>query len=124
MAGVSMERLIGQMENAIDGFDKKLDAHKLDAKDIAEKASAGRQQIFAAIDAVKDQISHMDKRIYVVETKVTSIVPVTQDFQNLRLKAEGAGWMGKSLWAIGGWLIGAVAALYAGWQFLVSRVVP
>jgi hypothetical protein len=118
---VSIQRLIGQMESAIKGFSEKLDEQTEDARDYAKKASTDRAQLFAAIDGVKEQISHMDRRIYVVETKVTSITPVTQDFQNLRLKAEGAGWLGRSLWQIGGWVIGAAASLYAAWQFLAGK---
>lgn len=55
-------------------------------------------------------------RLEKIETWMTSSEPTIQEVRNMKAQAQGAGKLGRGLWALAGISIGAAATLVAFWQ--------
>lgn len=60
----------------------------------------------------------IEHRLESVEKWMTVSDPTIQEIRNLKLKAEGAGKLGRFLWVIAGASIGAAAMAVSYWQKL------
>lgn len=52
----------------------------------------------------------MENDVKLIKDQLASNAPTIQEFITIKHKVQGAGWMGKTLWAVGGALIAFVAA--------------
>lgn len=63
----------------------------------------------------------IEHRLEKVETWITSSDPTIKEYREFRMQAQGAGRLGKMVWALAMASIGAVAALVATWNKWIGQ---
>lgn len=93
METVEVARIIGQLENAVTTL--TMTWQRQDAS-----ASAGRAEIHRKIDEVIKDVLRLTARVDALSMNVTIIEPSIKEFNDEKLRDEGAKKLGKWLWAI------------------------
>lgn len=76
-----------------------------------KEARHARRNAYIAQEKRDELLFKIDHRLEKVETFMAGASPTLNDFNALKLKAEGAGTLGKFIWIGAGMLIGLVASL-------------
>ncbi len=84
--------------------------------DDQKEARHSRKNAYLAQEKRDELLFKIDHRLEKVETFMTGASPTLAQFNELQLKAQGAGAAGKWLWALAMGSIGFVAAIVATWQ--------
>lgn len=74
-------------------------------------AKMGRKEQYSEIEKVNLNMVDISSRLKIVEDSMTKNAPTIEEFITIKHKVVGAGMAGKWLWAIGGILLGLVAAI-------------
>ena len=74
-----------------------------------ELARGGRKNQYDVIEALRLSMQTIDNRLVNVEKSIATSQPTIEEFITIKHKVVGAGALGKWLWVIGGFLLGAVA---------------
>ena len=98
-----------ELKVSVARMEERLDRLLGDASD----AKAWRERQNIQMDEVKN-------RLYIVETQLASAAPTLAEFVVIKHKINGAGTLGKWLWATGGFLIGAIAIAKTNWNGFTS----
>lgn len=88
---------------------------KVITEDMREARTARKAQ-YEQNERQAATLMKIDHRLERVETWMLSSDPTIQDVRNMTLQAQGAGKLGRGLWALAGISIGAAATLVAFWQ--------
>jgi len=65
-----------------------------------------------ALENIDKKVDHVIYRVDNLETDFRETAPTIQEWIATKHKIQGAGWLGKTLWIIGGFLLGAAASTY------------
>lgn len=87
------------------------------SEDNAEARQARKAQ-YEQNERQSETLLKIEHRLEKVETWMTNSEPSIKEFRDLRMKAQGAGWLGRWLWLLAGASIGAVAymvSFYRNW---------
>lgn len=99
--------MIGEsVEVQLARVDEQLKAVLAELKD--SKDSRGKQA--EVIDNLRIAVSDIQTRVGNVETKLASAQPTIEEFITIKHKVVGAGQLGRWIWLIGAFLLGATAA--------------
>lgn len=83
---------------------------------VTGEVNAQLRDRIAALEGEAKALATLNHRLAGVEQRLDAATPTLREYTEFRLRAEGAGWMGKKLWWIGGGVIAAAAWLYAAWD--------
>lgn len=99
---------------------QRVDEISRDQKAMAEairqselSASDSRRRMHERMDKHTELLLDISPRVASLEHSVEVQAPTLEEYRTLKAKALGAGSLGKALWRMGAWLIGAAAALIA-----------
>lgn len=93
MESVEVARIIGQLENAVTNLTNTWQHQDANA-------SAGRAEIHRKIDEVIKDVLRLTARVDALSKNVTIIEPSIKEFNDEKLRDEGAKKLGKWLWGI------------------------
>lgn len=79
----------------------------------SKEARHARKNQYMAQEQLAKTLMAVEHRLDKFENFVTGASPTLAEFNALKLKAEGAGTLGKWLWFLAGFSISAVAAIVA-----------
>jgi hypothetical protein len=82
--------------------------------DDMKEARHARKNNYLAQEKRDELLLRIEHRLEKVESFMLGASPTLAEFNALKLKAQGAGAMGRFLWALAGLTIGAVASM-SGW---------
>lgn len=86
-----------------------------------EVAVVSRREMHNELKAQSLQLNTIGGTIDALSGRVADLEPGVKDYLTMRTKAEGAGWLGRSLWLIGAFLIGAAAWLVSNLNWMIGR---
>lgn len=84
----------------------------------SKEARHARKNAYMVQEAQNKILMTLEHRMEKFELFITGASPTLQEFNALKLKAEGAGILGKLLWFLSGISISAAAAVFAFTQKL------
>lgn len=82
------------------------------------KAHASRKAQYEATERQGATLVKIEHRLELVENFVVENRPTLQEFRDLKLKVQGAGWLGRWLYVLAGATIGVAATLVGYWNKL------
>lgn len=71
-------------------------------------ARESRKQQYEMIEKISRTLINIDNRVTGVEESLAATKPTIDEFVNIKLKVQGAGIAGKTAWAIGAAVVGAI----------------
>lgn len=77
----------------------------------SEEARHARKNTYMAQEKRDEMLIRIEHRLEKVEAFITGASPTLMEFNALKLKAQGAGVVGRWLWTLAGVTIGIVASL-------------
>jgi chromosome segregation ATPase len=80
------------------------------------EARAARKAQYEQSERQNTTLTKIEHRLEKVETWITASDPTIAEYRTFRAQAQGAGTLGKWVWALAMASIGAVATLVATWQ--------
>lgn len=80
----------------------------------SKEARHARKNMYVSQEKRDEMLIRIEHRLEKVETFILGASPTLAEFNALKLKAQGAGAMGRIVWIAAGALIGALAGL-SGW---------
>ncbi|PZU23909.1 MAG: hypothetical protein DI589_06535 [Shinella sp.] len=95
--------------------------HKRLAEIREEGSERGRRQ-WEALNEVREQNAVMAHRISKLETSNEGQSEALEKYRRLEHQAQGAGWLGRKLLAVGGILIAGASSLYAAWDTIAAFI--
>lgn len=98
MAGESLEVKIARLDERLQRL-----------LDESELAREGRKQQYEKLEQVNQTVTQLESRVKGVEDGLTKASPTIDEFVNIKMKVQGAGIVGKWVWALGGTLLGALS---------------
>ena len=98
----------GMTESVEVGLARMQEQMKSLLDDMAE-AKQSRKEQYKRIDEIGRDVTSVNHRLQIVETQLASSTPTIAEFVVMKNKIQGAGALGRWLWAFGGFLIGLIA---------------
>lgn len=89
---------------------------------IDEAGSERGRRIWEKLNEQDKTLALLDHRFTGLETAVNGQAITLAEYQKMKQKAEGAGWLGKKLWLAGGVVIAAASYLYSGWTTIATTL--
>jgi hypothetical protein len=80
----------------------------------AKEARHARKNLYISQEKRDEMLIRIEHRLEKVEAFILGASPTLAEFNALKLKAQGAGALGRVVWISAGALIGAIAGL-SGW---------
>jgi len=87
-----------------------------DRRDSAES----RRRTYEKLDSTNASITALDNRVDGLEKSINTMSPTVAEFLEYKSQVRGAGRLGKGLWWLGGFILGAAVALVNGWNWILS----
>lgn len=84
-------------------------------------AERGRR-LWEEVNSLRDMMIRQEVRVANIESGFASAKPTIDDVHAMKLKAAGAGLLGRALWVTGGWLMAGAVWVYASWEYVVTLV--
>jgi hypothetical protein len=81
--------------------------------DEAGRASESRSRMFERMEKQGKDMVELRRDVERLQDTYEEAAPTLHEFRTMKLKADGAGILGRVLLRFGGWVLGAAAALYA-----------
>ena len=79
---------------------------------VVENDAVSRKEIYRTLHDIDKKVDHTIYRINTLEGEFREAAPTIDEWIATKHKIQGAGWLGKTLWIIGGFLLGAAASTY------------
>lgn len=115
-----MPNTIGNIREDI-GSLKSLVATLADSvRTLGENSSAGRARMYEKLEEMDRKLDRAEGEIKGLAYRVDAIEPFAHQYRTRMAQVEGARWLGRVLWATGGFLLAAAAWLVSGWDWLVK----
>lgn len=95
--------------------------HKRLAEIREEGSERGRRQ-WEALNELRSQNAVMAHRLSKLEEENNGQSEALGKYRRLEHQAQGAGWLGRKLLAIGGVLIAGASTLYAAWDTVAAFI--
>lgn len=93
MEGVEVARIIGQLENAVTNLTITWQRQE-------ERANVGRAELHRKIDEAIIDLLRLTERVNTLSQHVTVIQPSIKEFNDEKMRDEGAKSLGRWLWGI------------------------
>ncbi len=78
------------------------------------------RRLWEEVNAIRETLIAQEHRMANMEKSVAGAQPTIDDVKAMKQKAAGAGWLGRMLWRIGGWVLAGAVGIYASWENLVA----
>lgn len=101
--------IIGKLE----GIEKRLD-----------RQDESRNKLHERVNELVLRQTHQESDVLSIKNKVEGMSKITASVESLRIKAEGAGTLGRFLLWVGGGLLSAAGGASAAWMLLTGRPPP
>lgn len=85
----------------------------------ADGQERGRR-LWEEVNAMRGVLIGQEHRMANIEKSVAGAQPTIDDVKAMKQKAAGAGWLGRMLWRIGGWVLAGAVGIYASWENLMA----
>lgn len=95
---------------------------KGDLQEIRKEGSKRGQDIWRKLSDQDTQLALLGDRLGRVEGKLSGQELTLQEYQDLKKKAEGAGWLGRRLLWLGSFVLGAAGWIYASWSTITAAL--
>ncbi|TRL39816.1 hypothetical protein [Rhizobium straminoryzae] len=89
---------------------------------IDEAGSERGRRIWEKLNAQDTQIALLAHRFASLEESVSGQALTLSQYQDLRKKAEGAGWLGQKLLLLGSFVLGAAGWIYGSWSTIAGAI--
>lgn len=89
---------------------------------IDEAGSERGRRIWEKLNEQDKTLALLDHRFTGLETAVNGQAITLAEYQKMKQKAEGAGWLGKKLWLAGGVVIAFASYIYSGWTTIATTL--
>lgn len=103
---------MGSLEAMMKGVEKTLDNHVANSAASRERLHSKIEAVDTKVDRVEDMQHAMEYRLARVEGTLKEWEPDMREFNQWRERAKGAGWLGRSLWIAGTFLLGVAYWLW------------
>lgn len=80
---------------------------------VQDDGSERGRLLWAEMNSQGKTLVAIEHRMTAVEGAVAGAKPTLEEYQKRMIQVNAAGWIGHKLWKFGGWLLAAVAGLYA-----------
>lgn len=95
---------------------------KKDLQQIRDDGSKRGRDIWDKLNGQEVTLAVLGDRLGRVEEKISGQELTLQEYQDLKKKAEGAGWLGRRLLWVGSLVLGAAGWIYASWSTIASTL--
>lgn len=86
-----------------------------------DRDAMDRKELYHSVHETVRKIDRMDYRLQSLEEKFANASPTIAEFITIKHKVEGAGMLGKALWAFGGFILAAAAWMAGIFQWLMGK---
>lgn len=108
--------------NGLELIMKQLEMMNGRLEKIDEAGSERGRRIWEKLNEQDRTLALLDHRFTDLESAVNGQAETLADYQRMRQKAEGAGWLGRKLWWIGGGVLTIAGGLYSSWTTIASAL--
>lgn len=102
---ISIGKLTAQMDMVVKGM---------------EDARQSRKEQYQGIQNLNEAVSSLVNRVGTVERQLMEVSPTIAEFIAIKHKVNGAGLLGKMLWAFGGVLLASIAWINGAREWLLK----
>lgn len=95
---------------------------KQDIQQIRDDGSKRGRDIWEKLNGQDVTLALLGDRLGRVEQKISGQELTLQEYQDLKKKAEGAGWLGRRLLWLGSFVLGAAGWIYASWSTITAAL--
>lgn len=95
------ERDLGRLEEGLRNIEKSI-----------ERSDVSRKQLYDKLDGMDTKVTELSMAVKQVTKELNELKPTVAEYTATQYKVEGAGWLGKALWAIGGVVLAVALWLY------------
>lgn len=118
MARISQGGGVDYIMGKLEGIEEMLARQIKDADTDRREAKDHRSAVYKKLEEQELALAQVDARVQRLETAVHVMEPAISEVNEWRSRARAAGWLGRGLWVIGGFVLAAAAWLTAhlkGW---------
>lgn len=101
--------IIGKLES----IEKRLD-----------RQDESRNRLHARVNDLVLRQTHQEADVHSIKAQVEGMNKITASVEKLRIRAEGAGTLGKFLLWVGGGILSAAGGFSAAWMLITGRPPP
>lgn len=95
---------------------------KKDLQEIRSDGSKRGRDIWDKLNGQDVTLALLGDRLGRVEDKISGQELTLQEYQDLKKKAEGAGWLGRRLLWFGSVVLGAAGWIYGSWSTITAAM--
>lgn len=89
---------------------------------LTENSSAGRARIYEKLEGMDRKMDRAEGEIKGLSARVDAIEPFANEYKTRMAHVEGARWLGRALWATGGFVLAFAAWLVSGWDWMMRML--
>lgn len=89
---------------------------------IDEAGSERGRRIWEKLNQQDLALALLDQRFNRLEESVNGQALTLAEYQKLKIKAEGAGWLGRRLWVAGGIVLTMAGGIYSSWTAIATAI--
>jgi hypothetical protein len=101
---------------------KQLDTMNGRLDRIEEAGSERGRRIWEKLSDQDKTLAILEHRFTGLETAVNGQALTLAEYQRMKQKAEGAGWLGRKLWGLGGVLLSVAGGIYYWWSAIAGAL--
>lgn len=98
----------------------QLDAMNRRLDKIDEAGSERGRRVWEKLNQQDLTLAVLDQKFMRLEESVNGQALTLAEYQTLKIKAEGAGWLGRKLWLVGGFILTIAGGIYTSWNAIFS----
>jgi|GEM_PF-3270263 Protein of unknown function (DUF1515). len=107
------------MRNDMSELRREVASVRSEISSVREDGSERGRRQWEQMNRHQELLTKLDGRMEKVENDVATAKPTLTEYSNLKLRAEGAGWLGRKLWILATVTISGAAWVYASWDKVV-----
>ncbi|MGQ2968896.1 MAG: hypothetical protein ACT6RF_09125 [Allorhizobium sp.] len=89
---------------------------------IDEAGSKRGRDLWVKLNEQDKALAVLDHRMSGLEGAVNGQAVTLAEYQKMKQKAEGAGWLGRKLWISGSVILTVAGSIYTGWTTIASAL--
>lgn len=100
-----------------------------DIRDLRVDGSERGRRIYEKFDQQGEALAEQKRELESLQARMTDFedamraaAPALKELSETKLRAEGAGWLGRLLWKLGMALISGAAGIYFYWEKIVATI--
>lgn len=116
----SMRQDIGRLEGSIESLIKTVERVDQNSSESRRRVYEKLEGLGTAMHQIGTKIDGAEKEIKALKERVSDLEPSVAEYRIWVTRVRAAGWLGRTLWAVGGALLAAAAFLVSSWDAVIK----